>query len=629
MKQLKIYFAAICCLLNFQVFFGQTYNVPFEKGQNIDFDINPCIAYFMKDYKGNVKNHQVVVYNLSNGNKIAQLLVNFTTEYIKRIENINNGPGWFNPITGWSDHTYKKEKQKWHFRKNLLLNKDGFPLKEMNLSNAYILHIDDNRFYVAQANYNEENDFDVDRKFDVIKCFDLDGNEVWVHNNTSKIYDLSFSPNNIYLAGFNYTNPVYVVMDKHSGKEIKKEEKKNDSMYSSAFTRVSLTPEGVALTEKERNINRGQIIKPYETNDNSFQERLISKKYNTNNANDQVTLGIKYLNGDGFSKDASKAFEWFQKAARQNNDNGLYRLGYCYYNGLGVNHDKGEAATQYEKSANLGNKDAMAAVSKMYINGDGIPKNMSRAMYWQEKLAFQGDKDAQKFVVANQSIEYEKTNISASEVRDKALYGFGLKDYGWAEFCIKRAIELGNNDARLDYGLWLTKGEGVQKDYSKAEEYLTPFAESGIAEAVAALSKIYLSLNDQKKALAWTEKAALQGDAEAQFTMAVHYENGVGVKKNAEAAFDMFKRAADNGNQEAIRRLVLAYGLGKGVKKDYNASVSYFDKLDLPIASLLANNVFFGENGMKKNKTLGLLLLHRAGYRGDKRSAELWEIYNK
>ncbi len=628
MKHLKIYLAAICCLFSFQASWGQTYKYPLDNGNSSDYStINGCVDYVRKNYIPHGEqtvNHFEKYYKFPNNRGIV--VTSFDLSHKEKYD-LKSDNEYFDPWTGWhkaESITYTKNSSRTYA---VFVNENGFPSSAVLVWDRFDINLLDNKvlFLKGYTSIDKDNNYARSYVFREIYCYNYDGSISWSSDNQMVIMDYALTNNNLYIVG-EISNPEYKVYSLSNG-TIQTDNRIAES--GSRYTNVTLTSNGVSVKRLFKDGHCTFETFDYEANDKTFKEKLIIKKYDTNNTQDQVTIGLKYLNGDGISKDASKAFEWFQKAAKQNNANGLYRLGYCYYNGIGVNRDKGEAASQYEKSANLGNKDAMEAVSKMYINGDGVTKDLSKALYWQEKLAFQGDKEAQKFVVANQSIEYEKTSISASEARDKALLGYRLKDYEWAEFCIKRAIDLGDNDARLDYGLWLAKGEGVLKDYSKAEEYLTFFAESGIAEAIAALSKIYLSLNDQKKALYWTEKAALQGDAEAQFTMAVHYENGVGVKKNAEAAFDMFKRAADNGIQEAIRRLVLAYGLGKGVKKDYNASVSYFDKLDLPTASLLANNVFWGENGMKKNKTLGLLLLHRAGYRGDKRSAELWEIYNK
>ena len=118
---------------------------------------------------------------------------------------------------------------------------------------------------------------------------------------------------------------------------------------------------------------------------------------------------------------------------------------------------------------------------------------------------------------------------------------------------MKRAIESGDNDARLYYGLWLGKGEGVQKDYAKAEEYLTPFAEKDNEEAASVLGSIYRDLNDKKKEMFWVEKAALKGDVDSQLKMAEAYLTGNGVKKNKKMAAEMLEKAAKMEFEEAAK----------------------------------------------------------------------------
>ena len=217
----------------------------------------------------------------------------------------------------------------------------------------------------------------------------------------------------------------------------------------------------------------------------------------------------------------------------------------------------------------------------MYVNGDGIPKNMSRALYWQERLAFKNNKEAQQFVIANQSIEHERYELSPSSLREAAINNHKMNNYKWAEFCIKRAIELGDENAKLHYGLWLGSGDGVDKDYTTAEQYLTPFAESGDKDAAAVLGQMWGNLNDKKKQMYWVEKAAINGDLNSQLILANAYQNGIGVKKDKKKAFAMYKIAAESGNQDAIKEVVYSYITGKGVKKDGAEGIDWYKKLNL------------------------------------------------
>ena len=50
-----------------------------------------------------------------------------------------------------------------------------------------------------------------------------------------------------------------------------------------------------------------------------------------------------------------------------------------------------------------------------------------------------------------------------------------------------------------------------------------------------------------KKAIEWYEKAAEQGDAQAQYNLGSMYYNGQGVDVNYKKAFEWFEKAAKQG----------------------------------------------------------------------------------
>jgi len=62
-------------------------------------------------------------------------------------------------------------------------------------------------------------------------------------------------------------------------------------------------------------------------------------------------------------------------------------------------------------------------------------------------------------------------------------------------------------------------------------------------------------------------RAAEQGNARAQFNLALMYYNGEGVPKNAAEAVKWYRRAAEQGLAEAQINLGVMYGQGEGVPK--------------------------------------------------------------
>lgn len=62
---------------------------------------------------------------------------------------------------------------------------------------------------------------------------------------------------------------------------------------------------------------------------------------------------------------------------------------------------------------------------------------------------------------------------------------------------------------------------------------------------------------------------AEDGEAAAQFNLALLYHDGRGVPQDYRSAFRWFERAANQGYARAQLNLGAMYGVGKGVKRDY------------------------------------------------------------
>lgn len=73
---------------------------------------------------------------------------------------------------------------------------------------------------------------------------------------------------------------------------------------------------------------------------------------------------------------------------------------------------------------------------------------------------------------------------------------------------------------------------------------------------------------DEKKAVFWFERAAVQGNVVAQKMLGDLYEQGRGVSENLKVSADWRTKAALRGNTEAQVNLGRMYLVGAGVKKD-------------------------------------------------------------
>ena len=73
---------------------------------------------------------------------------------------------------------------------------------------------------------------------------------------------------------------------------------------------------------------------------------------------------------------------------------------------------------------------------------------------------------------------------------------------------------------------------------------------------------------DDVEAAEWYEKAAVQNLSEAQYRLAVFYENGWGVTQDATLAAKWYERAAKLDHPFAQHDLAFMYFEGDGVPKD-------------------------------------------------------------
>jgi TPR repeat protein len=119
-----------------------------------------------------------------------------------------------------------------------------------------------------------------------------------------------------------------------------------------------------------------------------------------------------------------------------------------------------------------------------------------------------------------------------------------------------------------------------QEDYMSAYQLFKGLAEQGNAEAQYNLAILYRQgkgvMQDQELALQWFQKAAKQGLASAEYYLGHLYDTGDSVNKDAAVAFDWYKKAAEKGNPLAQSNLGVAYANGEGVGQDIIKAYVWF-----------------------------------------------------
>jgi uncharacterized protein len=119
-------------------------------------------------------------------------------------------------------------------------------------------------------------------------------------------------------------------------------------------------------------------------------------------------------------------------------------------------------------------------------------------------------------------------------------------------------------------------------DNAKALRLIRPLANDGDATAQYNLALMYMTGRgvqlDYTAAAIWFRKAAEQGYAFAQSNLGTLYRDGRGVPENDAEAVVWFRKAADQGDPVAQFLLGGQYATGQGVARDYAEAFLWFQK---------------------------------------------------
>ncbi len=115
------------------------------------------------------------------------------------------------------------------------------------------------------------------------------------------------------------------------------------------------------------------------------------------------------------------------------------------------------------------------------------------------------------------------------------------------------------------------------------------------------------------------KKGADQGDADAEFNLGVHYDNGQGVPQNYAKAVYWFQKAADQGDVGAENNLGFSYRKGQGVPQNYAKAVYWVQKAadqgDAP-AEYNLGVVYYKGQGIPQNSIKAIHWFQKAANQG-------------
>ena len=173
------------------------------------------------------------------------------------------------------------------------------------------------------------------------------------------------------------------------------------------------------------------------------------------------------------NKSYEKAFEYYEKAAKQGYTIAQNSLGLAYEWGQGVKGNNQQALYWYSKAAKKGYAQAQNNLGTMYDIGKAGSEDEKQALHWFRKAAQQGDATAQR----NLGTMYSR----GSGVRQNDELAF--------EWYLKAANQ---NQASAQYyvGVSYYYGKGVSMDPDQARAWFEKAASNGNYEAGQVMHKI-------------------------------------------------------------------------------------------------------------------------------------------
>lgn len=211
-----------------------------------------------------------------------------------------------------------------------------------------------------------------------------------------------------------------------------------------------------------------------------------------------------YTGTNGFPLNYYRALDCFKKAAALGNSSAMNYLGVMYQYGQNVNQDFNAAADWYYKALQADNRNAYAAhnLAGLYYYGNGVQKNLAKS-YELYKAA---------------------VNLGAGNtttIYPNSCYMTGLilltyyKNYKAAVDFFLDAAKYGNLPEAWHNLGWLCEQGAMEVSKSDIPETALGFyknaAESGYAQSMDAVGRLYASFQMLDEAREWIKKAADMG----------------------------------------------------------------------------------------------------------------------
>ena len=259
------------------------------------------------------------------------------------------------------------------------------------------------------------------------------------------------------------------------------------------------------------------------------QDYARALELDPDNPSVETELGRMYADGIGVDKDAVRAFDLLQKAARGGNDSARLYVGFALLTGTGTTADVPKARYWLQESANAGHIEALVQLARSYRAPFADPPDVPRALELYRRAADAGSTDALVglgyIYLGNEAgppdraraTEYFRQAAKGGAPAGQVALGYlevADKQYAGAKEWFDRAVDAKYPAAYAGLGNLYQFGLGVGKDVKRARELYIDGANRGDVKAQLLLADLDLQppTNEAKTetALRWLRAAAAQ-----------------------------------------------------------------------------------------------------------------------
>lgn len=364
----------------------------------------------------------------------------------------------------------------------------------------------------------------------------------------------------------------------------------------------------------------------------------------------QYRIGKMFCYGLGTEQNYEKAFQWFLKSAEEGNKFAQFSIANLYYYGNGVERNLEKAFEWYMKSAKQGQPYASYAVAQMYSKGEYVQQNeeaaqeyFSQALSGFLKLEADGQADDNLFykigvmyknglgteVDIDKALEYFKRSAELNNKNGLYEYGKALlfgenitQDMPKAMDCLEKAVRLSNVNAKRFLALEYISGEHIELKIDKGIEMLTECADGGDPLSCFMLGRIYFKGEAVNRDLSKAEDYLLKSDKDngyACYYLGKLYQEEE--KYDLDKAVEWLEKAVTHDDISANA----SYSLAKILLEDnkYHDTQKAIELLELSAeennwASFLLGRLYlFGTEDIEKDKEMASEWLNRSADDGN------------